>query len=419
MLNIAAPAIHRREPAMRQSLVLFLIFPVLLHAADKAVPPELVAGLKDKDAGVRIKTIKAMSKLGLEAVAPLVRALSDEDTSVSQAATYALGLLRVEPKQLVESLEPHLKDSNVAVRSGVTTALRKGGPAAVPALRLALADKEASVRRQAILSLEVIVARSPAATKAALPALAKAVKDESTTIRVDLARTLSRCGVDALPAVLTLADDSDAKVRAYALAGLARLKPPAARVLPILAKRAKDDPESMVRQSALRTLGSLGKEAVPAVRVALADKDPSVQKVAVRSLVMIGDDAKEAIPALKETAAKAENADVRGAAVTALGKLGKEGEEALLGLLGREDSAVRLACLQYLGKKGKAPKSAVGDLIKALADKEADVRVLSAHVLGLMGADAKEALPALEKARKDADERVGMIAAKAIKQIAR
>jgi HEAT repeat protein len=397
-------------------LALFLL-PALLHAADKPVPPDLLKALDDKQPAVRMKAIKVLSKFGVEAVPPLVKALRDQDSDVSRSATYALGVLRVEPKQLVAALEPHLKDPLPAVRAGVTSALRKGGAAAIPPLRTALADKDASVRRQAVLSLEVVLARLPDSAKEILPALVKAIKDDSGQIRVDLARALSRCGSEALTPLLTLADDADAKVRAYALVGLIRVKPPAEKALAILTKKVKDDPESMVRQSALQALGSLGKEAVPAAITALSDKDPSVQKTAVRTLAKIGKDAKEAIGALKETAMKAENADVRSAAVTALGRLGKDGEDALLGLLGRDDSATRLACLQFLGKQGKAQKSAVPDLIKALSDSDADVRVLSAHVLGLMGADAKSALPALEKARKDDDERVRMIAEKAIGKI--
>jgi HEAT repeat protein len=384
---------------MRRFLPLaLLLLPAFLRAADKPVPPELLKGLEDKEPAARIKAIKALGKLGIEAVP-------------------ALGVLRVEPKQLVAALEPHLKDPLLAVRAGVTSALRKGGSPAVPALRTALADKDTSVRRQAVLSLEVVVARSSDLANEVLPVLVKAIKDDSGQIRVDLARALSRCGSEALTPLLTLADDPDAKVRAYAIIGLVRVKPPAEKVLAILAKKVKEDPESMVRQSALQTLASLGKAAVPAASAALSDKDPSVQKTAVRTLAKIGKDAKAAIPALKETATKAENTDVRSAAVLALGQMGKEGEETLVGLLGRDDSVTRLACLQFLGRLGKAPKSAVPDLIKALSDRDADVRVLSAHILGLMGADAKAALPALEKARKDADERVRMVAEKAIGKI--
>jgi HEAT repeat protein len=393
------------------------VLPAILHAADKPVPPELLKSLEDTQPAVRIKAIKALSKLGVEAVPPLVKALGDSDPDVGGAATYALGVLRIEPKVLIAALESSVKNPAPGVRARVATALRKGGSLAIPPLRTALADKEANVRRQAVLSLEVVVARSPDLAKEVLPALAKAIKDDSPPIRVDLARTLSRCGSEALTPLLRLADDPDARVRAHALAGLVRLKPPVEKVLPILAKKAKSDPESTVRQSALQTLGWLGKEGVPAAIAALADKDPSVQKTAVRTLAKIGKDAKEVSVALKGTATSADNADVRGTAVTALGRLGKEGEEALLSLLGRDDSATRLACLQFYGKQGKVPKSAVPDLIKALTDKEADVRVLSAHVLGLLGADAKAALPALGKALKDDDERVRAIAATAIKRI--
>jgi HEAT repeat protein len=405
---------------MRRFLpVLLLLLPMPSLAADKEVPAELLEALADKEPATRIKAIKGLSKLGVEAVEPLVKALKDEAKGVRDAATYALGLLRVEPKALVKALEPHLKSDAPTVRTGVTVALQKGGAAAVPALQIALKDKEAVVRRWAVLSLAVVVRKTPATAEEVLSALTTRLADPSLPVRVDLARALGYCGKEALTPLLKLGDDSDGKVRAYALSGLIRLKPPADKVLPLLAKRAKEDPESIVRQSALKSLGTLGKEAAPTVIASLDDKEPAVQKAAANALQVIGPKAGVAaiVPALKETAMKAENDDVRKTAAQILGEFGKEGEEALLVILGRDDSVTRMVCLQHLGRQGKAPKSAVPDLIKALADKEAVVRILSAHVLGLIGPDAKLALPALEKAREDKDPRVGRIAEKAIKSI--
>ena len=256
----------------------FLLLPFAL-GAERPVPPELLKGLEDKDAKVRIKAIKGLSKLGLEAVPPrLVKSLKDEETTVVNAATYALTLLRVEPKMLVESLQPHLKDNSISVRKGVTTALRKGGATAVPALEIALADKEVGVRKQAVLSLEVVVGRTPATAKEVLPALEKVIGDNSAAIRVDVARTLGRCGPEALAPTLKLADDEDWNVRAYALASLMRLKAPVAKVLPVLAKKAKDDPEVKVRQSRPLDPGQAGQGRDSRRDGAGGQADPAVQK---------------------------------------------------------------------------------------------------------------------------------------------
>jgi HEAT repeat protein len=156
---------------------------------------------------------------------------------------------------------------------------------------------------------------------------------------------------------------------------------------------------------------------VPALQEALGDADPAVQFAALKSLASVGPAAKSALPAIKRTAIKAGNPSVRSGAVTVLARLGSEGETAIVELLGGDDSATRLACLQQLGRKGKAPKTAVPNLVKALTDRDADVRVLAAHVLGLLGAEAKPAVPALTKALEDRDANVRAIAAKALAKI--
>jgi HEAT repeat protein len=97
--------------------------------------------------------------------------------------------------------------------------------------------------------------------------------------------------------------------------------------------------------------------------------------------------------------------------------MGKAGEAVIVDLLKVDNSTTRLACLQQLGKSGKAPKSAVPDLVKALGDSDADVRVLAAYVLGQIGPDAKEALPALTRALKDRNAKVRAVVQKVIAKI--
>ncbi len=65
----------RKSILLSSCLVLALgTFPTA-RADEKMVPAELLQGLKDKDPAVRVKTIMALSKLGAEAVPPLVDAL--------------------------------------------------------------------------------------------------------------------------------------------------------------------------------------------------------------------------------------------------------------------------------------------------------------------------------------------------------
>src|SRR5262249_4508763 len=130
--------------------------------------------------------------------------------------------------------------------------------------------------------------------------------------------------------------------------------------LPVLAKKAKDDPDQTVRQSALRTLGKLGPAAQEAVLAALDDREPAVQAMALKLLPAVKAEAKKVVPRLKTLAEKAENEQVRVAAVLALGRLGgKEADEAIGKILERDDSETRKACLQHLAREKKATKDHV------------------------------------------------------------
>jgi HEAT repeat protein len=402
---------------MRHAL-LFLLLPLFAAGQEKKVPEELIEGLKSKDAGERVKAVRGLSKHGLDAVPHLIPALRDEEPSVSQSAAYALRILKAEPAELVKALAPHAKDRSAAVRAGVAGALNRGGTDAVPVLVKLLDDGESDVRRQAVQSLAVVAARTPAAREDVLAGLGKRVKDDSTPVRLDLARALPACGEGSVKPLLTLADDKEANVRAHAIDGLGKVKVQGADVVATLTKKAKDDSQPSVRQSAVRTLGKMGKDAEPAVLAALKDKEPAVQAMALRTLVAMKPDVKKAVPLVEEVATEAESDKVRAVAVETLGRLGGEdAEKAIVKLLGRDDSAVRLACLQHLVRNKAVKKGQVADLTKALGDKEADVRSLAAFALGELKGDAKEALPALRKLLDDEDERARKVAKQAIEKV--
>jgi HEAT repeat protein len=386
-------------------------------ADDKPVPPDLLQALKNEDATIRIKAIMGLSKLGVEAVPPLVEALKDKDPQVQQSAAYGMRLLRVEPKAYAAALGQYAKDENPAVRRGILGALAKCGTEGLPLLLPATQDAEATVRQQALQSLEAVVAKAPKAAPDVLPALTKALQDESPAVRFATVQALSRCGPDGVPLLLEALGDKEVKVRAYAAAALIRSKPEPQTVVPALAKRLKDEPDVIVRQSILRTLGSLGPEAVPPLTEALQAPEAVVQMAALTALGQIGPKATAALPAMKDLVRKAEDPRVRSGAVTNLAKFGPDALPVLVELLKADDSGVRLECLKGLGHEKSPPRSAVPNLILALADKESDVRALAAYVLGQIGPDAKEAVPALTKAAEDRDDRVRAVVEKALQKI--
>jgi HEAT repeat protein len=402
-------------------LGLMLLVPVA-GARDGAIPEDLLKQIKDDNPDVRIKAIMGLSKLGAEAVPVLVEALKDKETNVGTVAAYGLLLIKLEPAERVAALRPFLADKSSAVRNGVAGALARGGPGAVEPLVGLLKDEAEDVRKTTVRSLQSVVQRDKEGKvgEAVVGELEKALQDESPGMRLAVVQALPFCGARAVPVLVTALDDREAKVRATAAAALSRpaYKMLAATILPALTKRLKREEELIVKQSLVSTLSRCGPEALPALREALADKAPEVQKVALTGLVKMGPPAKAALPAVKELAAKGRHPDVRKTAVSVLPQFGTEGLAAVLDLLKVEDSATRLGCLQVLGKQGGATATEVPSLTECLKDGDEDVRALAAYVLGKLGPEAKAALPALEKLRMDKDERVRAVAEKAVESIA-
>src|SRR5262249_7279828 len=133
------------------------------------------------------------------------------------------------------------------------------------------------------------------------------------------------------------------------------------------------------------------KDDVPALIKALKNKSPKVRISAAEDLGHIGavkaSDAKDAIPPLFDLMKKDKNADVRKAAVAALGKMDPD------------------------------PTEAVPAFMDALKDKVPAVRAAAAGALGQLGPDAKDALSALREMQNDKDRNVSRAARMAIKSI--
>lgn len=394
-----------------------LIFCGTLAAVHAEVPPELAKAVKSEDPDARIKAIMGLSKLGVEAIPLLVEALKDEEATVAQAAAYSFRVIKLEPAARLNALQPFLMDKNDAVRAGVAGGLALAGPDAITPLHILVRDTSPAVRKQAVLSLQAIVQRATTAQERVALAMADYVKDEEPAVRLAAVQALPRCGPKSVPLLLGALADKDTKVRAYAASALSAFKLEPAELLPTLTNRLKVEEELIVRQSLLRTLAKLGKDAIPALVEALGDKQEAVQKAALSALGSIGLPAEPALAKVKELALKSDHPDIRKTAVSVLGRFGSSGSDAVLELLKTDDSVTRQACLTFLGKQGGAPASAVQHLVAALKDKEKDVRALAVYVLGKMGPDAKEALPALAKLRDDPEPSVRALAEKAAKQI--
>jgi peroxiredoxin len=118
-----------------------------------------------------------------------------------------------------------------ALREAARVALAPLGPgskSAVPALARALKDESPQVRAGAAAALYWMAPRA----EAAIPALARALKDEVSRVRLHAAQALGRIGPEASSAVPALREalrDRDGSVRASAAEALKKIDPEAAK----------------------------------------------------------------------------------------------------------------------------------------------------------------------------------------------
>ncbi len=257
---------------------------------ERAVPMLDRAIRKERDATVEIQMVRALGGAGPRAIPTLERALGDERQEVREAAAWAAGELGQDALPLV----PALLDA--AGRDGVLSeavgAVEKIGPAATPDLLEALAGHAVpGVRADAALAL----GRLEAPPEQVVPALARALDDESEDVRQWAAFALQQQGPAAAPAVEDL-------------------------------RAALTDPEPWVRQNAAQALGAIGEAAHPAIPdlVAVLEHDRSLTppEKAAEALGSFGPAAAEAVGPLTRAVADEDNTYKRTAAARALIEIG-------------------------------------------------------------------------------------------------
>ncbi|MBX3081109.1 MAG: HEAT repeat domain-containing protein [Anaerolineae bacterium] len=219
---------------------------------------------------------------------------------------------------------------------------------------------------------------------------------------------LEQMGAASLPEILpTLLDHAHPDVRLAALYAIQRLK--ATSALPAIAQRLDQEPDVMVRGTALQTLLSLGHQ-LPAGQITAYLHDPQLP---IRRGVLIGlsrsgspDNALLASDYLTNMAASPHAAD-RVLVAAILGDLGNaQSHEPLLKLLQDTDKDVRHAALQAAGKVKNSA------LFPVIIDAVEDRQTQTAAILSLVAA-GEAVIPAL----RDAFNQPSITLAKQLSQI--
>jgi HEAT repeat protein len=272
-----------------------------------------------------------------------------------------------------------------ALAIGILAGRCEAGRAQVPEGRQDLASCERMLRSKDRIQREL-----------ALGCVAPLAKDDPAAVRV-LIRTLKK--------------DPHPEIRAAAADWLGELGPRTKDVIPALVETLTSDTMNYPVETAMRALGRIGPEAIPALVAALPTRDTWIGAT-------LGEIGEPALPALIEILEKPRH---RVAAVVGLTKLGPKAAPALSGLItALADGGDQLRSLTAHAIQAIGPPAgpAVPALIKVLDDPVKHIRVsaiLALEAIGPPGASA--AIPKLTQMASDEDRQIALNASRVLKAL--
>jgi HEAT repeat protein len=274
--------------------------------------------LKNKDPQVRHAAVANLGRLGAGgkfAIAPISQRLTDADARVRCRAATALG--EIGPAAVEELIQALSLPDRFVRREAVWGLAKIGAQAApaIPALARALADRDVSVRKGAARALGLL---GRMATPA-IPFLIRALKDTDLLFCRMAGWALGKIGSSAVDALVAALSSHDKFIRREAAWALGQIGAEAAVAVPkltaILKSSSEDSsqnslpklhahqdtevvylhsiPDEALRVNAARALGEIGtsaRSAIPALRAALADANPSVAEAASIALEQLEED---------------------------------------------------------------------------------------------------------------------------------
>jgi len=305
--------------------------------------------------GIGVAEMSSSSQLS--AASQLIKLLQDKDGGVRDAAATALGDVGPDHGSFaVRELTKLLDDKLWYVRDSAAEALGKLGPL-------------------------------PGATEKVVPKLTDMLRDPNWRLRSTAATALGKLGRYASASADDLAKllhDSDRDVRNAAEEALTQLGRHAKTAVPYLVTLLKYDDAWVSRAVVLKNDGtSVHKETIP-----MSD-DKSVCRAALRVLGKIGPFAKEAVPAVIETA-NGNNAGLCLPAVIALGEIGLAAKEALptlAKLATNTECLCRLQAIEAIEKIGPSDLAAVNAIVQLMDDRSRTIRQEAEHAWDLLGAN--------------------------------
>lgn len=293
--------------------------------------------------------------------------------------------------QRLEGTGPGAHSARIGAASIETLAL--GGPATAPKVADHLTDPNPDVRDKAV---EVLAGWGSRAAPG-VPRVLYHLRNVDPAIRTSAAEALARMGVASSANGLERAcEDSDARVRAWAHAGLARIEGDCQEhmesVAGLLASGAAPDDAA----AAMARMSCVNQDVVEVLVRALAKDDDDIRVAAAHAIGRIGPKAAAAVPALMAALGDEKNFRLRQAALVALARMGPKAATAVPMLTQvLEDRAPRFRELAAiaLGAVGSAARQAIGPLKKLTTDPDGRVQAAAKRALGLILSEPGAARP--------------------------
>ena len=354
------------SPAIRQSASWALgRVSQRLEPAQRSLPTDsLIFCLRDANPEVRESAVNSLALLGLgRAIRPLSGMLEDPSARVRLAGAEALETLGWQPNTPVDLARLYVAHQDWP--GAVST-----GSAAIPALALALGDRDHAIRLQAVQAIGTI------ASPDGIETLLSALKDEDGGVRAAAVGALEKTGApEAIDALLAALRDPDHFVRIAVARALGSTRD--ARAIPALIQLLPSH-EREIQDSASQALARLGSLATPHLIAVLGETDLPLVDAAGKILIQIGSDA---VPALI-LRLEAVHYPINQAAAALLGQIGDiRAVRPLITALSDPNLASQAALA--LGKI--SDERAVKPLIEALVSPSDLVQQSAAQALGAIG----------------------------------
>lgn len=398
--EIAAAAIAKiGEPAM----------PILIHALEKKQT------LADRVL-LRI-TPKLPPMVARKLPMPMSSATAQFNAAVAVAAFGPAG------SNAAPALVQNLGDPNQAVVSRCTFALSRIGTPAIPALLAGLSSTNSRINSGVynVLNDPRLLQSDPQTSERIALAVALQIHGASPAVTQQLFALLKELGFSARPVWETLAHDGNPETRltaalALAQAGVVKTELRATYMNGLGSKN------PIILASSIQALGRLkdeAKEAVPALRELQRSPTDSLKHAATLALIQIDSGVEQEVPVLLELVNSRDYA-IRTSAITLLSGV-ESARPRLMAALSEQikiNNRLQRAQLAFeLRQLGKDAAPVVPALVHILETEFPEDNLTIISLLGYIGPDASAAAPTLQELLKGSNERVKLAAAAALLQI--